>query len=415
MTQANRPADRPAPAGAFALAGIDHFTLRCAPARLATVRAFYVDVLGMTEGPRPAFAFPGHWLYQDGRPRVHLAGLADEGPADAPRAGGAGGFDHVALRVTGLPAMRARLAASGIDWHEQPVPGLPLLQLFVTDPCGARLELAFDLLDEAAAAAAAVPLQLHEANGTRTACTIIGSGPPLLMMHGGEADHSMFDALGSRLAERFTVIAYDQRDCGATSNPSSPYSLPTLADDAAALLDALGISRCHVHGTSLGGQVAQTFACRHPARVERLILGSTWRVGRGLAAIAPATARELARLRADPAANAAEIAGHFFPPLLLCLRPSLTSIFAGGGRSAEQRARRAAVLADPPDIDLRRITAPTLLLLGDEDRLIPNAASAALADEIAGASIDVMPGIGHVGALQDPYTVAARIERFLGA
>ncbi|HMN83052.1 MAG TPA: alpha/beta fold hydrolase, partial [Burkholderiaceae bacterium] len=325
----------------------------------------------------------------------------------------AAGFDHVALRAGGLPAMRARLAASGIAWHEQPVPGLPLLQMFVSDPCGARLELAFDLLDEAAAVAAAAPLHVHDANGTRTACRIIGSGPPLLLMHGGEADHSMFAALADRLAERFTVIAYDQRDCGATSNPPSPYSLADLADDAAALLDALGIPRCHVYGTSLGGQVAQTFACRHPARVGRLILGSTWRVGRGLADIAPATARELARLRGNPGVNAAEIASHFFPPLLLGLRPSLAAIFAGGGRSAEQRARRAAVLANPPDIDLRRIAAPTLLLLGGEDRLVPNAASAALADEIAGASIDVMPGIGHVAALQDPWTLAARIERFL--
>lgn len=392
-----------------AIQGIDHVTLRCRPDQLPAMKAFYAEVLEMVEGPRPAFDFPGHWLNLEGWPRIHLAGVAPTRPRSEDA--GTGGIDHFALRASGLEAMRARLAQRGVPYTEQPVPGLPLLQLFLADPCGATLELSFDLIDDAAADPE--PLHFIEANRTRTAFTRAGSGPPLLMLHGGEADHSMFEALGRQLRQRFTVICPDQRDSGATAQSAAGYDLADLADDAAALLDALGLERCHVYGTSLGGHIAQVLACRHPARIGRLILGSTWRVGHSLAAIAPEAARELTRLRADSARHAAEIASYFFPPLALQLRPALVSIFSGGTRSPDMRARRAALMAAPPRIDLHALRSRTLLLLGGADRLVPNAASAVLADEIGDAAIEVMPGVGHVGALQAPHEVAARIRHFL--
>lgn len=392
-----------------AIQGIDHVTLRCRPDQLPAMTAFYTDVLGLIEGPRPAFGFPGNWLNIEGWPCIHLAAVALEPPSSEGAANGS--IDHLALRASGLAAMRARLEQRGVPYTEQPVPGLPLLQLFLADPCGTKLELSFDLLDEAAAHPE--PLRAVEANGTRTAYTMTGSGPPMLLLHGGEADHSMFEALGQQLRGRFTVICPDQRDSGATTHGCTPYDLADLADDAAALIDAIGFERCHVYGTSLGGLIAQVMACRHPERVDRLILGSTWRVGRSLAEIAPDTARELTRLRADAPRHAGEIARYFFPPLALQLRPALTSIFSGGTRSADMRARRAALLASPPRVELRDVRARTLLLLGADDRLVPTAASAALAGEIGDATVDVMTGVGHVGALQAPFEVAARIQRFL--
>lgn len=124
--------------------GIDHFTLRVAPDQLASLRAFYVDVLGLREGMRADFDFPGHWLYAGTQAAVHLAGNQPSGEAaidcDLPT----GRFNHVALRVRGLAAMRARLQALGIDWLEAPVPGLPVHQLFLRDPVGLQIELSFD-------------------------------------------------------------------------------------------------------------------------------------------------------------------------------------------------------------------------------------------------------------------------------
>ena len=105
-------------------------------------------------------------------------------------------------------------------------------------------------------------MQSFEANGVITAYQETGSGAPLVLLHGGEADHSMFDSLVRALDDHFTVIAYDQRDSGATRNPAAPYSLTDLADDAAALIRGLGHDRAHVMGTSMGGLIAQVLAAR---------------------------------------------------------------------------------------------------------------------------------------------------------
>ena len=89
-------------------------------------------------------------------------------------------------------------------------------------------------------------MQFFEANGVATAYRTSGRGAPIVLLHGGEADHTMFDGLSRALNGHFAVIAYDQRDSGATRNPSSPYSLADLADDAAALIRGLGPDRAHV-------------------------------------------------------------------------------------------------------------------------------------------------------------------------
>jgi len=123
------------------LGPLDHFTLRCRPQDLAELRAFYADVLGLVEGARPAFAFPGHWLYSGDRPIVHLAGTLAERPA----AGQAGGLDHVSFQGSDLPALRQRLREHGIRFNEVPVPGFPLWQVFLHDPQGLRLEVTFRL------------------------------------------------------------------------------------------------------------------------------------------------------------------------------------------------------------------------------------------------------------------------------
>lgn len=128
------------------LGPIDHLTLRVRPDELTALRAFYVDVLGLRDGARPDFDFPGHWLYAGERAIVHLAGVADGGEG---RAGETGALDHVALAARGLADTRERLAAHGVPWREAPVQGLPLHQVFLRDPAGLKLELTFDAAESA--------------------------------------------------------------------------------------------------------------------------------------------------------------------------------------------------------------------------------------------------------------------------
>lgn len=252
-----------------------------------------------------------------------------------------------------------------------------------------------------------------EANGCSIAYKQSGSGAPVILIHGAEADHAMFDAFGALLADAFTVIAYDQRDSGATRNPPTPYGIGEMADDAAALIAGLGHERAHVFGTSLGGVIAQVLAARHPQRVDRLILSSTFRAGVPPPSINPEAFPRLAALRAGLPGTAAEIATYFFPTHHIAAHPEVIDIFTGNSRDAAHRQRRAAILARPAESDLAAITAPTLIMAGAEDRLIPPAHTLSLAKDIAGARAVSLAGIGHVGTLQDPHAVAREVRAFL--
>jgi pimeloyl-ACP methyl ester carboxylesterase len=252
-----------------------------------------------------------------------------------------------------------------------------------------------------------------DANGTSISFTRGGEGPPLILLHGAEADHSMFDAFAALLAPNFSVIAYDQRDSGGTRNPATPYGLAELADDAAALIAALGFQRAHVFGTSLGGAIAQALAVRHPARIERLVLASTFRVGTPLALINPQDFPRFAELRAGLPQTLSEFATFFFPPDHITAHPEALDIFKSNTRTAEQRQRRGAILSQQVQIDLATITVPTLVLAGAEDRLIPAAHTLSLARELPNAVAVAIAGAGHVGTIQKPAAVAAEVRAFL--
>jgi pimeloyl-ACP methyl ester carboxylesterase len=252
-----------------------------------------------------------------------------------------------------------------------------------------------------------------DANGTTIAFKQSGSGAPVILIHGAEADHSMFDAFGALLARHFTVIAYDQRDSGSTRNPATPYGLAELAEDTAALIAALGHRRAHVFGTSLGGVIAQVLAARHSQLIDRLVLSSTFRVGTPPLSINPEVFAKLAALRAGLPGTAAEIASYFFPAGHVAAHPDIVGMFTGSSRDQAQKQRRAGILARPIQTDLGSITASTLVLVGAEDRLIPPAHTLTLAREIANARTATVAGVGHVATLQDPAAVAREVLAFL--
>ncbi len=118
----------------MALQGLDHVTVNCAD--LARSRAFYAEVLGMEDGRRPPFPFPGAWLYLSGRPVVHLVGDAASGTDT-------GSLDHVAFEAQDIAAVRTRFEALGVKFQENAVPGARVRQLFLHDPDGLKIELNF--------------------------------------------------------------------------------------------------------------------------------------------------------------------------------------------------------------------------------------------------------------------------------
>lgn len=246
----------------------------------------------------------------------------------------------------------------------------------------------------------------------RTAYDREGDGPPLLLMHGAEASRQMFAALVPHLRSHFTVIAYDQRDCGETEAPEHACTLADLANDAQRLINALGFKRAHVFGSSFGGRVAQALALMHPRVVDHLVLGSTWPLPRPYEELCP-DARQLAALRSGLPGTADVLATWFFPEPFLAQRPELRRIFASARPGSARSARRAATVQTAIDSGVADIVAPTLVLAGELDRVVPASVTLAMAARIRRADAVLLPAVGHVTALQAPEALAQHMVRFL--
>jgi 3-oxoadipate enol-lactonase len=102
-----------------------------------------------------------------------------------------------------------------------------------------------------------------------------GSGDPLLLIGGLASDISQWGWLTDFCAETHHVLAFDNRGAGRTDKPDAPYTIPMMANDTDALMDAVGMSRATVVGISMGGKIALDLALEHPDRVARLVLVST--------------------------------------------------------------------------------------------------------------------------------------------
>lgn len=251
-----------------------------------------------------------------------------------------------------------------------------------------------------------------EAGDSRIAFERTGSGPPLLLMHGAEASRQMFASFAPLLAPHFTVIAYDQRDCGETESPERPSTLSDLAADAQRLIKALGFKRAHVFGSSFGGRVAQALALLHPHSVDHLVLASTWPVPRPYEELCPDAGR-LAELRCGLPETAEQLATWFFPEPFLQQRPELRRIFANARAQTPRSLRRAQTVASLIDGGVAHIAAPTLVLAGELDRVVPASVTLAMAGRIRGADAALLPGIGHVTTMQAPEVVAHHLLSFL--
>lgn len=254
------------------------------------------------------------------------------------------------------------------------------------------------------------------ANHISTAYDIAGAGPPLVLIHGAEADSRMFRTVASMLSPRATVIVYDQRDCGLTEHEADAYTLLDLADDAAALISGLGLGAAHVFGQSLGGLIAQLLAARHPACVERLILGGAMRADASLPDLNPTGMAAAASYRAAGDAGLAPLAALFTTATFVAENPGVVDVWrhAKPLTTPAQRARRQIAIRRPiAKIALATITCPTLVLVGDADQIVPPAHTRTIADDIPGAICRTLPGIGHASALQAPDLLAREIAQFL--
>jgi len=126
---------------------LDHFNIRTR--HLADTVRFYEDVLGLEKGPRPNFAFPGAWMYSEGKAVVHLVDISRTDEQQKPDSGV---VHHVAFVSRGFDGMKQRLSAKGMPFDARQVPGGELWQIFVNDPNGVMIELNYEAAMEDAVA-----------------------------------------------------------------------------------------------------------------------------------------------------------------------------------------------------------------------------------------------------------------------
>jgi 3-oxoadipate enol-lactonase len=232
-----------------------------------------------------------------------------------------------------------------------------------------------------------------------------GEGAPVLLIMGLGMNATGWWRTIPVLAD-FRVIAFDNRGVGRSERAPGPYTVQAMADDAVSVLDAAGVDRAHVYGISLGGMIAQEVALRHPSRVDALVLGATTPGGD---AHVPAGEDVVAfvRLRAQMTAEHAVWAS---VPINYAERTRRE----GGHRIAEDVAQRlrypveaeyySAQLAAANGHDARvgDIRAPTLVVHGEEDVLIPPANGERLAAAIPGAELRTWPGAAHLYFTDEP-------------
>ena len=239
-----------------------------------------------------------------------------------------------------------------------------------------------------------------------------GDGPPLLLLHGLQGGRKMLAELAALLSTSFRVINFDQRDSGETRNPEQAYDVAQLADDAAALVRALGLTRVNVFGTSFGGRLGQVLAIRHPDLVDRLVLGATWPMPQSIAEVNPSGAAKFMRIRNALPASASELAEMFVPKRFLDAHPDIRRQLMAMPDASERAARRAQAAATIHG-DAASIAAPTLVIAGEVDELIPAAATLGMARLIPDARSATLEGVGHVASLQAPGQLAELVRGFI--
>ena len=246
----------------------------------------------------------------------------------------------------------------------------------------------------------------------------VGQGPAVLLVAGRGMTVDGWWATIPVLARSFRVIAFDNRDTGRSSRMAWPYSVAQMADDAVAVLDAAGEQRAHVYGISLGSLVAQEVALRHPDRVQALVLGAS--SAGGFAAYMPTSYVETFFARAGAMTlEEADWAAVAITYAEKTRRVHSERIFADIAHRASSPLQplaslhqAAAVAAHSAYDRLNQLAAPTLVVHGEQDVVMPPANALVLAEKIPGAQLQLWPDAGHMYIIDEPRA-DREIARFL--
>jgi pimeloyl-ACP methyl ester carboxylesterase len=269
-------------------------------------------------------------------------------------------------------------------------------------------------------------LDLH---GERVAYRDEGTGEALLLIHGMAGSSTTWRAVIPELAKRYRVVAPDLLGHGESAKPRGDYSLGAFAAWLRDLLDELGISRATVIGQSLGGGVAMQFTYQHRDYCQRLVLISSGGLGPDLNWIlrilsAPGAEFVLPVVAPKPVLNLGHKLGSWLTSAGI-QSPRAGEMWSAYCSLADRPTRQAFLRTLRSVVDYRgqAVSAlgkihvshglPTLLIWGEQDRIIPVAHGYAAHDAVPGSRLEVLPGVGHFPHVESPIAVIDILDDFI--
>jgi pimeloyl-ACP methyl ester carboxylesterase len=249
-----------------------------------------------------------------------------------------------------------------------------------------------------------------EVNGASLYVEEHGQGVPVVLIHGATTSHSMWDAVVPLLAPHVRVITFDFRGHGDSTHPSGALSLRVIADDVAALIEALELEHPFVGGWSAGGAVTVDVGMRHPSIARGLLAGGA-RVRSQTEDLREQTravfhARENGQVDFETFLEAA-------PEFVAFLR----SVHPHGEAQWQWVAQHTLMMIiESPDLteeQVQQISVPTLIIHADHDQLIPMDDALTLFRWLPNAELAVLPGCDHQRPFTEPATFAAAVLDFI--
>ena len=246
-----------------------------------------------------------------------------------------------------------------------------------------------------------------------------GVGPAVVFLHGIGGNRCNWRDQLRRMSASYACFAWDAPGYGDSGESSSPRDFEHFARELTTLLDHIGAAKAHIVGTSMGGHIALSLYRAHPERVATLSLIAT---NAGMANLSDSERREFVHRRVDPLMRGAR-------PIDIGM--SILDVLLGRHATSEVRQHvieSMAAIRTPSYIDtvnaivmtdfrevLPRISVPTAIVVGAEDRVFPVSESRYLASLIPGSTVQVLPDIGHMLNLEAPDALVETLQRFLDA
>ncbi|MBC7788355.1 MAG: alpha/beta hydrolase [Anaerolineae bacterium] len=269
-------------------------------------------------------------------------------------------------------------------------------------------------------ASASVSQGIAAVNGTTLWYEAAGQGAPVVLLHGGNLDHRMWDDQFARFAQSHRVVRYDARGFGRSGRADKPFA---AHEDLFALLHHLGISRASLVGLSLGGRIAVDFTLAHPEMVDRLVLagpglsGWAWapdspdtlwnQDARGALARHDTVGVALAWLRSDYMRPAME------QPALAARLRTLAAENVGSWKDAFRHGDVESVVVPPAVSRLATLRASTLVIVGSRDVPDIQRIVDTLVATVPAARKLVVHGAGHMVNMEQPARFTAEVLAFL--